>query len=91
MKIGLEPSTQTTPEGNATNANFTWTNNTQSLADADRDVMQTGNGFPNRTVFGCGKATFIVQKQVFGKLVNDGLLVRALPYGTVGWTNSVLL
>ena len=45
MKIGLEPSNQMVPECNATNVNFTRTNNTQSLAGANRDVMQTMN-FP---------------------------------------------
>ena len=40
-KIELEPSTQTVPENNATNANFTRTDKTQPLAGANRDVMQT--------------------------------------------------
>ena len=46
MKIGLEPSTQTVPESNTTNANFTRTNNTQSLAVANRDVIQTTGAGP---------------------------------------------
>ena len=39
MIVGLEPSTPTAPEGNATYVNFTKTNDTQSLSGANRDVM----------------------------------------------------
>ena len=38
---GLGTSTQTVPEGNATNTNFKRTNNTQSLAGANRAVIRT--------------------------------------------------
>ena len=41
MAVELESSTQTVPKSNATNANLTRSNNTQSLADANRDVVQT--------------------------------------------------
>ena len=40
MKIGLEPSTQTVPESNVTNTNFTCTNNRQSLVGTSLDVVQ---------------------------------------------------
>ena len=64
MKIGLEPSTQTVPECNATGASFSRTNSTQSLAGANSDVIRT-------MVFlialfsldGNGNVTCIVQKQ----------------------------
>ena len=41
MKIGMKLSNQTVPEINAKNANFTRTNNRQSLAGANRDVLHT--------------------------------------------------
>ena len=59
MKIGLELSTQTVPESIATNANFTRTNDTQSLAGANRAVMQTMDFL---IVLYCAKAI------VFGRL-----------------------
>ena len=45
MKIGLESSTQTVPECNATNAYLTRPNNTHSFAGANRDVMKTMDFF----------------------------------------------
>ena len=62
MKIGLEPSTQTIPECNAANANITRTNNTLSLAGANRDVTQTMD-FLIALRFEWEKVTCIVQKQ----------------------------
>ena len=61
MKIGLETSIQTVPESNATNANFTRTNKTQSLAGAIRDVMQIIN-FLIALFSGWEKVTFILAK-----------------------------
>ena len=58
MKLGLEPSTQTLPESNATNAKFIGMNNTQSLAG---DVMQT-MGFLIALLFGWENVTHIVKK-----------------------------
>ena len=86
MKIGPEPSTQTVPESNATNATFTRTNNTQSLAGVNLDEETVD--FLTELIFGWEKVPCTVQKKKRSvqKIVNDGLskaLVRALPYWTV--------
>ena len=60
MKIRLEPSTQTAPENKATSANFTRTNNSQSLPGTNCDLMVTMNFLI--AVFGWGNVTCIVQK-----------------------------
>ena len=46
MKIELEPFTKTVPESNATNVNFTWTNNIPSLGSTNRDVTPNGIFLP---------------------------------------------
>ena len=58
--MGLEQSTQTVPESNPTQTNFTRTNNTQSLAVATRDVMQTMD-FPIALFYAWQKVTRVVQ------------------------------
>ena len=62
MKIELDSCSQRVPESNATNANFTRTNNIPSLAGANSNVMKTMN-FLTATFFGWEKVTCIVQKQ----------------------------
>ena len=64
MKTGVEPSTLTVPESNATNSNFIWTKTRQSLAASTliRDVMQTMDFFIELYLV-WDKVTFIVQKQ----------------------------
>ena len=62
MKIILDSFTQIVPESNVANADFTRTNNTQSLADANRDVVQTKYSL-TALIFGWEKVTCIAQKQ----------------------------
>ena len=65
MKIVLELSTQTVPERNDTDANFTRTNSTQSLAGANRAVMLTTS-----SVFWMEKNhTYCAKTIVFGRLL----------------------
>ena len=94
MKIGLEPSTQTVPESNATNANFTRTNSTQSLAGANRDVGQAMD-FLIALFFGRKKIPmYCAQTIVFGVLLMMDCPKHSLEYyltGLFGWTNPVLL
>ena len=84
---GLEPLTQTVPESNTTGANFTLSNNTQSLAGGNRDVMQTIDS--SLTLwFGSEKVTCIVlcKNNCVQNIVNGGLsqtLARSLSYGIV--------
>ena len=61
MKIVLEPPTQMVPENNAANANFTRTNNTQSLASANRDAMEAMD-FPVAFLFGLEKSHVLREK-----------------------------
>ena len=61
MKIGPEPSTQTVPESNATNATFTRTNNTQSLAGVNLDEETVD--FLTELIFGWEKVPCTVQKK----------------------------
>ena len=85
VNIGLEPYTQTFPESNATNANFTRTNNTQSLAGANLYEMETVD-FLNALLFGWEKSYVLCKNNSVRKIVNDGLSktpARALPYWTV--------
>ena len=55
-------STQTVPQGNATNVGFKRTNNTQSLAGPNRAVIRAMD-FLNAYFIGREKVIFIVQKQ----------------------------
>ena len=73
-------------ESSATSANFTRTNNTQSLAAANRDVMQILD-FLITLFFGWKKLHVLCKNNSVRKVVNDRLskifVNRALPYGTI--------
>ena len=64
-------------------------NNTQLLAGANLDEMQT-EGFLTALLFGGKKSHLLCNNNSVRKIVNDGLSktpVRALPYGTV-WVDE---
>ena len=65
MKIGLELSSQTVPESNATNADFTRTNNMGSAMSGCKPWRDADNGYTNCIVFWIGKSHMysIAQKQ----------------------------
>ena len=86
MKIILDSFTQTVPESNVANADFTRTNNTQSLADANRDVVQTKYSL---TAYG-EKSHVLRKNNSVQKFVNNRLSkthLRALPHGTA-WVDK---
>ena len=93
MKTGLEQSTQTFPEINATNANFTRMSNLKIRVSGgcNRDVMQTMAFLVGLFSWIPGKRhDYCAKTIVFGRSLIDGLsktVVRALPYGIV-WVDE---
>ena len=94
VKATLEPNPKMFPESNATNANFTRANNTQSFSSGCNLVATETADFLTAVLFVWEKSHVLCKRKVgVPKIVNDGLSksrVGALRYWTVLMDEPIL-